>query len=60
MFNLKYIIGTLDNQENYSFFYDNDEDVYRFDYASGLMYGVSNNIKNWKNNYSNGKKENYS
>ena len=53
MFNLKYIIGDVKGN-NYDLFYeDNDTYVYRNKYNLGLMFGVSDKVKNWENNFQN-------
>lgn len=52
MFNLKYIIGEI-NDDNYTIFYSdaiNNNYIYKSNYNSSLMYGVNKNIQNWNYN----------
>lgn len=55
MFNLKYIIGEI-NDDNYTIFYSdaiNNNYIYKSNYNSSLMYGVNKNIQNWNYNTEN-------
>jgi len=50
MFNIKYTIGNNSDSIRYENIKDN---IYKFKYNIGLMYGVNNSIKNWTYNYMN-------
>ena len=53
MFNIKYILGTSVDDSRYSLYYNNDEDVYRFNYTIGLMFGVNKDTLNYRANNDN-------
>ncbi len=54
MFNIKYTIGNnLDNKRYKLELNQNGIKTYKFNYTTGLMFGVNNTIKNWNNNYIN-------
>lgn len=49
MFNLKYIIGDI-NDNHYTLYYSdaiNNNYIYKSNYSSSLMFGINNNITNW-------------
>jgi len=50
MFNIKYTIGNNADLKRYKHIKDN---INRFKYTTGLMFGVNNTIKNWTYNYKN-------
>jgi len=50
MFNIKYTIGKNNDLKRYKLVENN---IYKFEYTTGLMFGVNNTIKNWTNNYYN-------
>lgn len=51
MFNLKYVIGHRDNDDDYTLYYEGNNDIYKSKYAVGLMFGVNKNINNWNYNF---------
>lgn len=54
MFNIKYSIGKNNDNIRYNLFLNNDGiETYKFNYSTGLMFGVNKSIKNWNNNYIN-------
>lgn len=49
MFDLKYLIGKIDDSLQYTFYARVDDmDIYRNKYNLGLMYGVNKDITNWQ------------
>lgn len=50
MFNIKYTIGNNSDSIRYEKIKNN---IFKFKYNIGLMYGVNNSIKNWSYNYMN-------
>ena len=54
MFDIKYTIGkNLDTKRYNLELNQNGIETYKFNYTTGLMFGVNNNIKTWNNNYIN-------
>ena len=54
MFNIKYTIGNNNDDKRYELYLNkNDIETYKFNYTTGLMFGVNNSIKNWNNNFIN-------
>lgn len=54
IFNIKYIIGNVNDSTHYSLYYDSDDlTIYNNKYNVGLMFGVNSDIKNWNTNYEN-------
>lgn len=54
MFDIKYIIGTNNDEKYYSLIYNkNATTTYKFNYTTGLMFAVNSSIKEWNNNYIN-------
>lgn len=52
MFNLKYILGNIDD-DYYSLFFSDaiyNNYIYKSNYSSSLMYGVDSNVYNWEYN----------
>lgn len=50
MFNLKYILGDLDDNY-YSLYYEGNNNIYKSNYALGLMFGVDKDVLNWNYNF---------
>ena len=54
MFDIKYTIGSNRDNKRYSLASnENGTETYKFNYTTGLMFGVNNTIKHWNNNYIN-------
>ena len=54
IFNIKYIIGSNTDYKRYNLVQnENNTLTYKFNYTTGLMFGVNNTIKNWTYNYNN-------
>ena len=54
MFNIKYIVGNNNDNKRYKKELKHNETItHKFNYTTGLMFGVNNNIKNWTYNYIN-------
>ena len=54
MFNIKYTIGNNVDNKRYNLALTKDNTLtYKFNYTTGLMFGVNNSIKYWNNNYIN-------
>lgn len=51
MFNLKYVIGYRDSDDDYTLYYEGNNDIYKSKYAVGLMFGVNKNVNNWNYNF---------
>lgn len=47
MFNLKYVMGHREDDEDYTLYYEGNNKVYKSKYALGLMFGVDKNISYW-------------
>lgn len=50
MFDLKYILGDVDDSY-YSLYYEGNNNIYKSNYALGLMYGVDKGVLNWNYNF---------
>jgi len=54
MFNIKYTIGNnIDTKRYIEILNENGTKTYKFNYTTGIMFGVNNTIKDWKYNYIN-------
>lgn len=54
MFNIKYIIGNNEDYYRYNLILnENDTLTHKFEYTTGLMFGVNKDIINWNYNYNN-------
>ena len=53
IFNIKYLIGNSVDDNRYSLFYQDEENVYKYKYTTGLMFGVNEDILTWKPVYEN-------
>ena len=53
MFDIKYIIGNVNDQERYELLNYNDSQIYNYKYNVGLAYGVNKNIYDWNKEYTN-------
>ncbi len=54
IFDIKYTIGSNKDNKRYSLTSnENNTETYKFNYTTGLMFGVNSTIKHWNNNYIN-------
>ena len=53
MFDIKYLLGDIENNNCYKLYYDGEEKVYKFNNNVGLFFGVNDDIKNWNATYEN-------
>lgn len=54
MFDIKYTMGVNNDNKRYELYLnENGQYTYKYNYTTGLMFGVNSSIKNWNNNYIN-------
>ena len=53
MFDIKYIIGNIEDNKRYTLLNYEDAPIYEYKYNVGLAYGINNQIYNWNKEYTN-------
>ena len=53
LFNIKYIVGNNIDNKRYELYYNDELNIYKFKYTTGLMFKVEDSIRSFENNYTN-------